>query len=380
MLQRLAVDDVFRGGAVGERAHRLEGVAGYAGEALVREAQAMRRDDDVVERQDRVVPGRRLDLEDVEPSARDAPGGERLVERALLDDRAPRGVDDVRRGLHQRDLARPDQAARRRAQRAIDRDEVGAAHHLVEAAHELHVQPAQLLGPDHGVVGDVLHLEGHREAEDLGADVAHADQAERPARQAHAHVAGLLRPASLAREPVLQEQLLREAQHEGDDVGRHRASHAVGRDRQHHAPGGAGRHVDRVVADAESRDEPQALVGAPEAGGDHALEHGAERVVARRELGRDLRHWLLQVRPLDPRVVEDRQDRRIVDRPAILAHHVGRDRNPQLVHRVASMSPARIRTCAPTPPTTSAGRRPCCRDAPSRHRPRTRPRPGPGGR
>ena len=46
-----------------------------------------------------------------------------------------------------------------------------------------------------GVVGDEAHAERGREAEHLGADIAHAELAQGLADQAHAHVVGALGPA-----------------------------------------------------------------------------------------------------------------------------------------------------------------------------------------
>lgn len=293
-------------------------------------AEPVRGHDHVGQLQDRVVPGCRLDLEDVEPGARDAPRAERLVQRLLLDDRSARGVDDVGGLLHQPELVGPDQALGPGAQRAVDRHEVGTSHHLVEAGDHLDVEALDVFGLDERVVGDVLHLERHRETEHLGTDIADADQPEGATGEAHAHVAGLLGPASFAREPVLEEELLRQRQHEGDDVGRHRPAHAVRRQCEHHAVRGAGRHVDRVVADAEARHQLQAMIAAREARGVHPFEHGADHVVPRRELGRHDRQPGRHVRPLDVRMVEQGQHPRIVDRPAVGAHDIGRHGHAKL--------------------------------------------------
>ena len=52
--------------------HRPDIGGPVAGEALVGPAQRMRRHDDIVELEDRLVGGQRLDLEHVEPGAGDA--------------------------------------------------------------------------------------------------------------------------------------------------------------------------------------------------------------------------------------------------------------------------------------------------------------------
>ena len=46
-----------------------------------------------------------------------------------------------------------------------------------------------------GIVGDELHVEGLRQAEQLGADIADAERAERPADQADAHMVGRAWPS-----------------------------------------------------------------------------------------------------------------------------------------------------------------------------------------
>jgi hypothetical protein len=100
-VQGVAVDDVVRHATGGERSCGGERAAREPRQAFVGKAQPVRRDDDVIERQQRIVGRRGLDLEDVEPGAGDAAGRERRDQRLLLDDRPARGVDQVGRRLHQ---------------------------------------------------------------------------------------------------------------------------------------------------------------------------------------------------------------------------------------------------------------------------------------
>jgi hypothetical protein len=124
------------------------------------------------------------------------------MERALVDDRAARGVDQVGARLHQREPARVDQAAGRFVQRAVDGQEVGFAKQRVEVD-----QADADLGRDlrigDRVVRDAVHLERAGQAEQLGADVAEADRAQRAAGQAGADVVELLAPAAAAGERSL---------------------------------------------------------------------------------------------------------------------------------------------------------------------------------
>jgi hypothetical protein len=155
----------------------------------------------------------------------------------------------------------------------------------------------------------MAHAEGGGEAENLGADIADADRAERAPGQAHADVVELLRPAAGAGQPVLDQELLRQGQDEGDDHGRDRPAHAVGRQGHQHAVRGAGRNVDRVVAHAEARHELEALARTGEARRGHAAQHHAQPVVALGSLGREHRLRLVDDLPVDPRFVELRRRR-----------------------------------------------------------------------
>ena len=93
-------------------------------------------------------------------------------------------------------------------ERAADREHVGLAEQLLEA-DQAHAELLRDLGIGVGVVGDELHAEGLGEPEHLGADVADAELAERPADQADAHVLVALGPAlgALAGDPVLGRSL-----------------------------------------------------------------------------------------------------------------------------------------------------------------------------
>ncbi|MFN8517293.1 MAG: hypothetical protein U0841_32930 [Chloroflexia bacterium] len=60
-----------------------------------------------------------------------------------------------------------------------------------------------------------------------------------------------------ARELGLVHQPVAERQQQRERGGCHRSAHTIGRDRDEHAARGAGIEIDRVVADAEARDERQ---------------------------------------------------------------------------------------------------------------------------
>jgi hypothetical protein len=74
----------------------------------------------------------RLDREAIERRPGDATLFDAGVKRVLVHDPATGAVDEVRVRLHERQLARADQAAGLVGQRAVDRDEIAAAQQLVQ--------------------------------------------------------------------------------------------------------------------------------------------------------------------------------------------------------------------------------------------------------
>ena len=116
---------------------------------------------------------------------------QRLGQRLLVDDRPARRVDEIGRRLHQRDALGIDEVARLGRQRAADRDDVGAAEHILELDQlDAELGRHRLVGE--GIMGDELHVEGLGQPEQLGADIADADRAERAADEADAHMLGAL--------------------------------------------------------------------------------------------------------------------------------------------------------------------------------------------
>ena len=58
------------------------------------------------------------------PAPGDSPLGEHREQGGLVDNRRARGIDEVGGRFHQREILRPDQAARAVAEHEMDRDEV----------------------------------------------------------------------------------------------------------------------------------------------------------------------------------------------------------------------------------------------------------------
>ena len=79
----------------------------------------------------------RLGLEHVERRAGDRLPAQRLQQGRLVDQAAARGVDEQRCRLHQRQALGVDDLARRRDQRRVEGDDVGAAQQRVHRRQQL---------------------------------------------------------------------------------------------------------------------------------------------------------------------------------------------------------------------------------------------------
>ena len=109
-------------------------------------------------------------------------GGERLGHRRLVEDAAAGDVEQQRRRLHHRQLARSDEPARAPGQRHVDGDGVGPAEQLVEA-DQLDAAQRGLLGRHVRVLPEDGHLHRPRPVRDGLADLAEAHDAQRLAPQ-----------------------------------------------------------------------------------------------------------------------------------------------------------------------------------------------------
>ncbi len=215
----------------------------------------MRRDDDVVEIQQRGSGGRLAD-EHVEAGAGDALRLERRVERVLVDDPAAAGVDDAQGRLRERELLGADEARGVRRLGDVDGDEVGDAHQLVER-EELHAELLRASRRDVGVVRDERGAEAREALRDERADAAEADDADGLLVELHSREGRALPEALLERrarvrdEPGEREDVADRELGGRDDV-RGRRVH------DHDARGGRGLDVDVVEADARAGDHLQA--------------------------------------------------------------------------------------------------------------------------
>ena len=164
---------------------------------LVGRGGEVRRDDDLVEPEQRPVVG--LAREDVERGAGELPGRDRLRERLLVDERAARGVHEPGAVAHVRDRLAVDQAARLVGERRVERDDVGRGEQLLHRLRLLDAEVAEAVDADEGVVSDDRHPEPERAARNLLADAPEADHAERLPGDLDPAPAGALPPAVLER-------------------------------------------------------------------------------------------------------------------------------------------------------------------------------------
>src|SRR5207249_3652489 len=86
--------------------------------------QPMRREDDVVQSDERGVCRQGLVLEDIQAGAGDPTLAQRTDQSALLNELAAGDVDQVSRRLHRPELALADQAARSRLKTVVEADEI----------------------------------------------------------------------------------------------------------------------------------------------------------------------------------------------------------------------------------------------------------------
>jgi hypothetical protein len=104
-LDYLGVDDSPRNSPLGQVDDILKSQLDDLAPPVICHARGVRGDDDVLQRQERVIRQRRLAGENIERGPRNFFVPERLIERRFVDDAAARAVDDLKRGLGQRKLS-----------------------------------------------------------------------------------------------------------------------------------------------------------------------------------------------------------------------------------------------------------------------------------
>ena len=201
----------------------------------------------------------RLGGEDIKSGTGDLAGGESLEQRLFVEQSTASDVDDVRRGLHRRELLGADHARRLGRLRHVHREEVALAHNLVEAQQ----LDTQLLGTRRGdirVVPDQTHTEGPQTLGDQGADPAEAQDADGLLEQFRARERAAL-PLALRERGVGGGDVAGKAQDVPD--GEFRGRDHVGRRcvDDHDAGGSRCLDVDVVEPDARAGDHAKLLRG-----------------------------------------------------------------------------------------------------------------------
>ena len=255
---------------------------------LGRRSCEVRRDHHLRELEQR--PGVRLRREDVERGARHLARANRVGERLLVDEPAPRGVDDAHAVLHLRERLGVEEPARLVVQRKVERDEVGLGVDLVERAARLDAELAEALGGDERVVRDDTHPEPERAMRDLPPDPSEAEDAERLAGDLDSREPRAIPGAGLERGMRLR-NVADEREHERDRMlgrGVDRRLRGV----RHDDPASRGCvDVDVVDADSGAADDPQSCRALDERGVERRRRAHDDRV----EVADDLREVGLAV-------------------------------------------------------------------------------------
>ena len=232
----------------------------------------VRRDDDLRQLEERARV--RLRTEHVEGGAGHLAGPNGRDERLLVDQVAPRRVDDANAVLHPLERRGVEQPLRLVVEREVERDDVGLRVDLLERRSRLDPELAEPVGRDEGVVRHHAHPESERAVRDLASDPSQAEHAQRLPRELDAGEA-LPVPDPRRERGVRLRHVAREREQERDRVLGGGVDRRLGGIRDHDAA--TGRRVDVDVV------HPHA--GAP----DDLEPHGAfdERGVERRRRAHD---------------------------------------------------------------------------------------------
>ena len=242
----------------------------------------------------------RLALEDIEARAGDAPFAQRAGERRFVDDGTARGVHEECRGLHQCDLALPEQVTRLGLERRVHRDEIRFGEEVVERE----VAQPQLAflalrdAPRPPI--EELHREGPRAPRDRAPDApAAADEAEGLARDPRALEAHRLssREGPRAQRAIALDDAPRHGEQQPEMKVGGRLRHDRGNHRHRNAARGRGGDVDVGGRDLHRGDRAQVRVRAHHLVVDRVLEQAEEDVAgAHRRLQLLLGHDVDRIR------------------------------------------------------------------------------------
>ena len=151
----------------------------------------MRRDNNLVQCQQRVIGWHRLLDEDIERRSGDLARLDCRVEGFLIDQSATRAVDDPHAILHLCKSGLTDNAARLVGQRRMNSQEIGVAQYLVKRRN-LDPGLCRDFTGDEWIVGDDLHRQPERPRGDDLSNIAQPDHAKRLPCQIDTHKALLV--------------------------------------------------------------------------------------------------------------------------------------------------------------------------------------------
>ena len=237
----------------------------------------MGRDQQVIQREQRMVRWRLRLGHDVEARAPDLTRFQGIVQGVLVDKRAARRVDQEGLGLHHRQLGAADRVARLVVQRRVQGHEV----RLLQESRQVDHPGARLRGGLRRHVGiEGQHLEPERQGlrADGSAYPAEPDHAQRLAAEPHhAHRQAQASPARRPHRAVEGHDTPVPGQEQSHHVVRHLVDAVVGHVGHGDAQLGGRIHGDVVHADAEPADDDAPLRGPNDLVG-HLGEAGQDAV------------------------------------------------------------------------------------------------------
>ena len=216
----------------------------------------MRRDHHVVAPEERIVPGRRFGVEDVQGRAGQVPAVEGGAKGLFVHQSAPRHVDEERARFHLREAVAVHQAAGLFRKRRVHRDDVRPGEHGLDAVFPFDAHFPYPFVSDVGIVGDHPHAERDGHPGHPASDPAEPDQSQRSPVQLHPLVGGQVVLPRMFREfPGHTLDVLYRGEDQGDRRFRRGQGRTLRRVADRDAPRRGIRHDDVVDADTRPADD-----------------------------------------------------------------------------------------------------------------------------
>jgi hypothetical protein len=226
-------------------------MAGNVTDVVEYAATSMWRDDHLFQAQQRVVGGRRLGLEGVQARTAQLAAHQCVIQGALVDEGAARGIDQDRAITHGGDRCGIHHVPGLCGQRCVQADDVAACQQFVQR-HVARVQLRLGLGiRTLRIVIDDIGVEPGQTPRHHTPDMAETDHTHGLAGDLETGLSHLRRrPRALAHDPVHIRDTPVDCQDQGDRQFGHRAGIGAGSDGQNNAALAYGSQIDAVDADA----------------------------------------------------------------------------------------------------------------------------------